>query len=282
MNSNLVFIDDHLTPASKTGLSPLNSALFFGESLLEAIPVYHGRPLFIHEHWERLKKGCGFLGWQVLPLRTLQNAIRLFANQEPGHFLARFSLVQEVEPPASPRVYSRKTPRLLGLIRPLRHRPEDFHPPRGRVGVGSWTVTGPSSAPGQFKWIFYMMIRREFRLHPQWDEMFRLDEKGFVADGGSASPFWFAGGRLHAPSLEKGGLESVTRGKILQLCRSLGVKTTGKAWKPSEALGRGELFFAGSGVGIMGVSHLGGKPLNRPAPLTSRLWQHYRSWASNS
>lgn len=282
MNSNLVFADDRLVHPSKLKISPLNSALFFGESLLEAIPVYDGKPLFIHDHWERLRKGCRFLGWPVPPLWSLQKAIRLFADKETGHFLIRFSLVQEVEPPAGPRVYSGRAPRLLALIRPLRHRPEDFRPPTGKAGVGSWTVAGPSSAPGQFKWIFYMMIRQEFRLHPQWDEMLRLDETGFVADGGSASPFWFADGVIRVPSLKKGGLESVTRGKILQLCRSLGVKTMEKGWKPSEALKKGELFFAGSGLGIMSVSHLGGKPLNRPAPLALRLWQHYRSWALNS
>lgn len=282
MISNLVFLDGRLLGSSSLPISPLNSALFFGESLLEAVPVYSGKPLFLDNHLERLQKGCRFLGWKVPPRRAFQKAIRLYAERQPGHFLIRFNLVQEVEPPASPRTYSQKPPRLLGLIRPLRHRPEDFQPPMGRVGVASWRVASPTCSPGQFKWIFYMMIRQEFRLHPEWDEMLRLDGNGFVADGGSASPFWFADGRLHAPSLEKGGLESVTRGKILRLCRSLGVKTIEKAWKPSEALERGELFFAGSGVGIMAVSHLGGKPLNRPAPLSLRLWQHYRSWSLNS
>lgn len=277
--TDLLFVDGRLVPLQQARLSPLNTALLYGESLFEAVPVYHGRPLFFRDHFERLEKGCRFLGWPVPARKLFEKAIRLYAARTPGHFIIRFSLAQELDPPAGPRQFSKKLPRLFAMIRPLRHRPEDFNPPSGRAGIGTSSVPGPSAVPGEFKWIFYMMVRRDFRLHPEWDEMLRLNEKGFVVDGGSASPLWAAEGTVYAPPLRHGGLESVTRGKIFGLCRSLRIPVVEKAWRPSDVLKRGELFFAGSGVGILTISHLMGKPLGRSTPLTLRLWQHYRDFA---
>jgi branched-subunit amino acid aminotransferase/4-amino-4-deoxychorismate lyase len=278
--SDLLFLDSRLVPLNKARFSPLNTALFFGECLLETIPVYQGNPLFLNDHLERLGRGCRFLGWPMVPRERFEKAIQLYTVQPntPRHFAIRFSLAQEIDPPAHPRHFSVKSPRLLGMIRPLRHHPGNFEPLQGRVGISRWRVPGPKTVPGQFKWIFYMMIRRDFRRHPEWDEMLRLDEKGFVVDGGSSSPLWFAHRKVWAPPLAGGGLESVTRNKILGLCRKLKIKVVEKRWKPSDAMKRGELFFVGSGIGVMGATHLQGWGLGRPRPLTLRLWQHYRNW----
>jgi branched-subunit amino acid aminotransferase/4-amino-4-deoxychorismate lyase len=276
-----LFLDSRWVPLEKARLSPLNTALFFGESLLEAIPVYRCKPLFITDHLDRLEKGCRFLDWPLVPREKFKNAIRLYpAPPYPQKdFIIRFSLVQEIEPPANPRHFSKKPPKLLAMARPLRSNPHDFWPLRGRVGISRWVVPGKKAFPSQFKWIFYMMIRQDFRRHPEWDEMLRLDEQGFVVDGGTSAPLWFSKGVVFAPPLDFGGLESVTRKKILALCRSLGVKVVEKKWRPQDVLKQGELFFAGSGVGIMAATHLDGRPLNRSFPLTLRLWRHYREWA---
>ncbi len=279
--TSLLFLDSRLVPLKKAWFSPLNTALLFGECLLETIPVYEGKPLFFKEHLDRLDRGCRFLGWPLVSRERFEKAIRLYAAQPdaPHHFAIRFSLAQETDSPANPRYFSNKAPRLLAMIRPLSSNPGNFEPLKGKVGVSGWAVPGSNFVPGQFKWIFYMMIRQDFRRHPEWDEMLRLNEKGFVVDGGSSSPLWFVRGKVFAPPLAMGGLESVTRRKVLHLCRKLGTKVVEKSWKPSDIVKKGELFFTGSGVGIMGVTHLQGRFLDRLTPFTSRLWQHYRKWA---
>ena len=280
--TDLFFDGNRLVPFSQVRLSPLNTALLYGESLFEAVPVYHGKPLFLKDHLERLEKGCKFLGWPMPSRSFFEKAIRLYAAQIPGHFIIRFNLVQELDPPAGPRQFSRKPPRLLAMTRSLRHQPEDFYPPSGRAGIGTSVVPSPSSVPGQFKWIFYMMVRRDFRLRPEWDEMLRLNDKGFVVDGGSASPLWAFEGKVIAPPLREGGLESVTRKKVLELCKDLRIPAVEKSWKPSDVLKKGELFFVGSGIGILTVTHLMGKSLKPSTPLALRLWQHYRNLALQS
>jgi branched-chain amino acid aminotransferase len=133
--------------------------------------------------------------------------------------------------------------------------------------------------PNRFKNAAYLTIRAAFREHPEWDEILRLSDKGEVVDGGSSTPFWFDGKKVLVPPLKLGGLESVTRKKIIQLCRNIGVEIVEKAWKPSDVFQNGELFFGGSGVGVMRASHLQNRKINSSSSLSVRIWQHYRKWA---
>lgn len=276
-----IYLDGKWMPLSRARISPLNSAFLYGESLLEAIPVYQGRPLFFQDHVQRIQKGCVFLGWPKISRKELERAIRSFVAV-PGasrDYLLRVGLVQEIDPPAQPRAFSTKPPRFLALARPLRHDLLQAKPSEGKVGISSWKVPAEDAFPGSFKWIFYMMIRREFRLHPQWDEMLRLNALGFVVDGGSSSPLWAHSGKIYAPPLGLGGLEGVTRKWVLRLSKKMGLKVVEKFWKPRDVFERGELFFVGSGVGVFRATHLQGRKLDRPTPVTLELWNCFREWA---
>jgi branched-subunit amino acid aminotransferase/4-amino-4-deoxychorismate lyase len=124
-----------------------------------------------------------------------------------------------------------------------------------------------------------MMIREDFRKHPQWEEMLRLDGEGFVVDGGSSSPLWATNGVLHPPLQVSGGLESVTRTMILRFAKKLRIPVRPKRWRPKDVLAKGELFFVGSGVGVLQANHLEGKPLRGSRAVSGLLWDHYRRFA---
>lgn len=267
-------------PLAQVRISPLNSALLYGESLVEAVPIYGGRPLFWGRHLARLAKGCRFLGWPMPPKADFQ---RVLGGIPPSpDSILRIGLFQEMAFPANPRDLPRGRPQWFAFTRPLRHDPRQARFPQGKVGIARWRVASPDAYPGGFKWIFYMMIRKEFREHPEWAEMLRLDRQGHVADGGSSSPLWVSGGKVMAPPLENGGLESVTRAEVLKMARRMGLKVLLERWRPSDAMGRGELLFVGSGIGIFRATHLGGKKLPGPGPVAQRLWDAYRSLIARS
>jgi branched-subunit amino acid aminotransferase/4-amino-4-deoxychorismate lyase len=265
----------------RVALSPLNTGLFYGESLFETIPVYAGRPLFWEDHLERLQNGCRFLKWPFPREAELKKAILLFTlkNEALPSFLIRFMLVQEMKENSGPKTFSREPPHLFAFSRPLRQTPGHFWPLQGKAGISSWNAPSAHMVPNQFKVPFYLTTRAVFRDHPEWDEILRLNEKKEVVDGAGSTPFWFDGKKVWVSPLKLGGLESVTRKKIIQLCRKNGISLLEKPWKPQEALKKGELFFAGSGVGVMAITHLGGRKLKGSGLMAFRLWQHYRKWA---
>jgi len=277
----LIYWKGKLLPPEKVSLSPLNTGLFYGESLFETLPIYRGGALFFTEHLMRLKKGCDFLHWPYLPKENFEKAIRLFRSENgiTSDFLIRFNLVQKLDDLSPKTGFSSRRPELFAVIRPLRHDPNRFLPFRAKVGVSPWKAIGGEMVPNHFKLPFYLTTRSVLRDHPDWDEILRLNNHGRVVDGGSSTPMWFDGKSVHVPSLKLGGLESVTRGKILQLCSDLGLPVRESAWKPENVFQKGELFFVGSGVGVMSASHLLGRRIKSSGFFAVRLWQHYRKWA---
>ena len=262
-------------------ISPVNTGLFYGESLFESIPVYCGGPLYLQEHIKRLKKGCRFLGWPSLPESEFRKAVRLFTRYlgPRSNFLIRFNLVQDLKESTNPRHFSSDQPSLFGVARPLRHDPQHVEPLNGRVGTSPWLASNKFHFPNHFKAAVYLTTRQVFRKHPRWDDVLRLNERGYVVDGGSSTPLWFDGKKVCAPPLSLGGLESVTRGRILAMARKIKVRVVEKAWKPAEVLKRGELFLVGSGVGVMAVSHLQSRKLKACGVVSKKLWQCYRDQA---
>lgn len=262
--------------ADKVRISPVNTGLLYGESLFESIPVYHGVPYGLKEHLDRLKKGCAFLKWSMPKVPEFQKAIKLFHKELRGDFLIRFNLTQEIYKTAGPKDFFAHDPVLYATARLLRHNPHDPQPQSGKVGISPWQASTREVFPNHFKAAVYMTTRKVFRDHPEWADVLRLDDKGFVVDGGSSTPLWFDGTKVCAPPLSLGGLESVTRMKVLNICGQIGMPVVEKAWKPQDALKKGEVFMAGSGVGVMGVSQINGQKLKNTGVVTDLLWQRYR------
>jgi len=272
-----VYWKNKIQDASKVHISPVNTGLLYGESLFESIPVYHGAAFGLKEHLDRLKKGCDFLKWPMPKAVEFQKGIRLFFRELGGDFLIRFNLTQELHRAAGPRDFFKHAPVLYATARLLRHDPQDPKPLFGKVGVSPWQASSSQVFPNYFKAAVYMTTRVVFREHPEWQDVLRLNAQGFVVDGGSSMPFWFDGRKICAPPLGLGGLASVTRIKILSLCGQMGLPVVEKAWKPGDAVQKGEVFMAGSGVGVMGVSHINGLKLKNSGAMTDLLWQRYRT-----
>lgn len=242
-----VFWDGKLWPPGRVAFSPLNTGLFFGESLFEAVPVYKDKALFLEDHLERLQRGCRFLGWPFPRIGAFKKAIQLFAEtwKEEAGFMVRFNLFQELGLKAGPRTFLKHMPILFATSRSLRHDPYSPLPPEGRVGLSPWRAPHAGMVPNGFKLASYVSIRSVFRANPQWDEILRLNDRGEVVDGGASTPLWFDGKKIWAPPLKLGGLESVTRKRIIQLSSKLGIQAISKAWKPKDIFKKGELFLSG-------------------------------------
>jgi branched-subunit amino acid aminotransferase/4-amino-4-deoxychorismate lyase len=276
-----VYWKGKLRKPKEVTISPVNTGLFYGESLFESIPVYRGVPLYLREHLGRLKKGCRFLGWPFVPESEFRKAISLFTRHLGirSNFLIRFNLVQELKESTNPRQFSSATPSLFAVTRSLRHDPQSAEPFHGRIGISPWLASDQFHFPNHFKTAVYLTTREVFRKHAHWDDVLRLNDRGYVVDGGSSAPLWYDGKKICAPPLMLGGLESVTRGKILTMARKIWIRVVEKTWKPSDVLKRGELFLVGSGVGVMAVSHLQGEKLKACGVLSKKLWQCYRDQA---
>jgi D-alanine transaminase len=275
-------IDGRWTREGRARIPAQNSGLLYGESVFEAIPLYGGKPLFWDDHLRRLGRGCAFLGWapptEGVLRRAAREAWRRWRGGDRG--ILRLNVVAPLRPRDTPARPAVGRPCVLAVLRPLRHDPSEPDPRGLEVGVSSWKVPGPEAYPFGFKTAFYLTVRRELKRHPAWQEMLRLGPSGAVVDGAFSAPLLLGPGWVAAPPEGSGGLQSVTRHRVLALCRRWGWRVRASAWGPAEVLRRGrELVFVGSGVGVAHARRLSGRDLGRPGPGVRRLWDAYRTWA---
>jgi branched-chain amino acid aminotransferase len=109
------------------------------------------------------------------------------------------------------------------------------------------------------------------------DEALILNAAGQVAEAAVANVFAVSRGELRTPPPTDGALEGITRASVLELARALGLVARERSLGRVDLFGADEVFLTGTGVGIVPVRSLDGRPLGRgvPGPLTEKLQQAF-------
>jgi len=202
-----------LVDGVRTDCVPVSdSALLRGDGCFEAIRSYSGRLFALAEHLERLERSAGSLDIAMPDRDRLETwCSRIAADGGDGIVrvvLTRGDIVGETAPrcivlhhrlPDRPPVLS-----LLPVTAP-------WHP-AGRPWELSGVKTisyGPNLAAGR-------VARRS-----GYDDALLVSDESIVLEGPTFSVGWVRDGAFETPRLELGILESVTRGKVLELTRSI-------------------------------------------------------------
>ena len=98
---------------------------------------------------------------------------------------------------------------------------------------------------------------------------------GNVTEGPGFNVFVVTDGKLATP--DRGVLEGITRGAVIELCGKLGVPCEARTVTPDELRNADEIFISSTAGGIIGVTRLDGRILSndRPGPVTIRLRDAY-------
>jgi len=87
----------------------------------------------------------------------------------------------------------------------------------------------------------------QYRAHEQgFDQGIILNNKGYIAETGSANLFMIKNREMYTPSVDSGGLSGVVRSKIVELTRDSGIKCHEIKLKPERLIGADEIFTTSS------------------------------------
>lgn len=222
--------------------------LHHGASVFTTFRVEEGSPLFLEDHLRRLRRhalalGLPYPGDRVF-LQDLEALLKAFPHAPCLRVrltVAEGGWLSEAGPYTPP---------------PLRLYREGV-----RVHLTPYRVH-PDLAP--FKtgnYLPYRLARKEAEARGAFEGLL-LDALGHVVDGSRTSPLLYREGRLF---VLLGGLEGITREKVAEEARRLGLKVEW-VYLPPEGL-KGVLLLAGSGVGLLPV----GPPPPELLPLLERF-----------
>ena len=202
--------------------------LYHGYSVFTTLRTEGGRPLWLEDHLARLRRHAEALGLGYPGDEAFLQDLKAL--------LAAF--------PQAPCLRLRLT---VGEGVRVHLTPSRVHPDLFPYKTGNYLP--------------YRLALGEARRRGAFEGLL-LDEKGHVVDGSRTSPLLFRKGTLY---LLEGGLEGLTREKVAEAARELGLKVERVHLRP-EGL-EGALLLAGSGVGLLPV----GRPPEALFPLIERF-----------
>lgn len=248
--AELALINDRIVPADRAKISIDDWAFRYGWGLFETIRVHQGCPLFLDRHLERLCRTAPLLDlgddsatererWRRSVIRVLKHAEEREAVI--NCYWTRGSAMSSVAP-----------------SRIVRVRAHPHYPRRGlRLWVAPWRLepTFPGAGVKTLAYFPYIFAGATARRH-NFDEALVLNAAGRIADGAASSIFLISGREILTPRLDQGTLAGITRGVVIEIARSLGIRCRERVVPWKLLLDADAVFVASALRGVVAVQRI--------------------------
>ena len=278
-----IWINGQLKPRAEAMVSVFDSGFVLGDGVWEGLRVVDGHPVFLDAHLDRLYEGARAILLDIgLDRPALSAALyaTLAANRMRGGVHIR-----------------------LMVTRGMKRTP--YQDPRVCIGPATVVIIPEYKTPlpdtlARGLSLFTVHVRRGFpdvqdpklNSHSKLncitaciqaytagaDEALMLDPHGFVATCNSTHFFIVRRGEVWTSSGQY-CLGGITRSKVLEACREIGVPTFEKSFSLTDVYGADEAFVTGTFAGLVPVRSVDGRELGSARAegraLTERLRQAY-------
>jgi len=278
-------VNGQFVSVGSPGVAALDRGLLYGDGLFETIRAYDGVPFLFEAHIERLNRSAAELricdGLDPSALR--QDVEKLLARNGLRDAYLRITLTRGIH--TGPlELQPAERPTTCVVARPLHLPPPERYDPGTRCVLASFRRSAESPLPRHktLNYLENLLARTEARQRGADDAIF-LNTRGEVAEATSSNIFLVLGGQLVTPSLEANILPGVTRAKVIELARDLGIEVLERQVWPYEFRGADEVFLTNSVAEILPVREVEGRTIGTggPGPVTARLQTAYREAAAD-
>ncbi len=284
-----VYLNDRIVQAERARVSVFDHGFLYGDGVFETIRVHDGRPVWPDRHLARLARSCGEIRlplpdkpWRgiirkVIDRNRVDHALIRLTLSRGTMFPALLSAFNEKEGAHPPRTRSGgrgeegESPTIVLFPRPLPR----LTPSQRRRGVMLTLATirrpSPAAAPTHAKTLNYLnnlLAKREAAERGAFEGLMTTTG-GYVAECSMSNLFFIRNRTLYTPSLACGVLPGITREIVLDMAPALGLQPREGRYRPAFLYEADECFLTGSGIGILPVRAIDGRPFPKQ---TSRSW----------
>lgn len=287
----LVFLNGRFVREEDAVVSVFDRGFLYGDGLFETMLIANGKPFRWTQHLERLERGADFL--KIKPPfsseQLFEFARHLFAENKISDALLRLTLSRGV----GARGYSPKGAEIPATVMSLHQNPATAFLKKSKSSAHEMTNPAVIAFPkwkliisslrlaaneplAQFKTCNKLpqILARAEADSAGADEALLLNTDGFVVEGASSNLFWVERDLVCTPPLASGVLSGVTRAVVLEICKSLGMKTR-ECNVTAERLKRmNGVFVSLSSWGIVEAESLDGYLLGK-SPLIEKIRAAY-------
>jgi len=248
-----ISIDGQLVAPEHAMISVLDRGLLYGDGLFEVLRTWHGAPVDLPAHLDRLYASAEALALRAIDRSALAAAvhatlaaagageqrIRIVLTRGPGALSAR---TEELGPG-----------RAIVIAEPLPELPTEV-----ACAVVDWPL--PRRPGPAHKSLAYLdhIVARDLARAAGADEALRLDGQGLVVEGATSNVHVVVDGTLVSPPAAAGALPGVVRGRLLAAAARLGIAVREDRITVDQLRAADEILLTSSLRGVVAVTRLDG------------------------
>lgn len=277
----LIYVNGELLPRKDAKISVFDSGYLVGDGVWEGFRLHKGALVFLKEHYDRLFQGAKAVGmdlgmsreqitravWKTLDANTMKDGV---------HIRVMFTRGIKKTPSQDPRL-TISGPNLVIIAEFKKADPESRD-----KGVKLFTSTVRRGSPDYLDPRLNCHSKQHEvqaliqALEAGADEALMLDINGFVSTCNATNFFMVKDGEVWT-STGQYCMNGITRGKVIELCESVGIPCYQKNFSLFDVYGADEAFVTGSFGGLTPVTEVDGRILAEqiPGPVTKRLQTVY-------
>ena len=250
--AELASVDGTVTPTAEALVPMKDDGLYRGDGAFEVIRLYDGKPFALVDHLDRLGRSAASIELEF---------DRPALEREIEALLAEAGTVD-----GQLRLIVTRGGRRIAATEPI---------PAHKETLAVATVTySPTVILNGVKSLSYAANMQATRLAKTQgaDEAVLVRPDGTVLEPPTSAIFWVSGeGRLRTPALTDGVLESITRGRLIEV-----LEVEEGTWDVEDLRGAGEAFLASTTREVQAVAAIDGITLSAaPGPRTREAQQAF-------
>src|ERR1700744_3568699 len=259
MTLNFINFNGQILPADSKLLTVANRSFRYGDGLFESMRLLKGQLKFADMHADRLQRGMKALkidGYSQMDAWFLKDMVEQLAiRNKTKHGRLRLTVYRDSEGLYTP------TQNAMGYCLELTpvDEPRYFLNPKGLIVDIFTDLPKPSNYLSNIKTcnsLIYVMAAI-FKSQNNLDEVFLLNQNGFLCEAGSANVFVYYQNHLYTPALSEGCVEGVMRAVVIDIARKIGVPITEAQINPEILYQADEVFVTNASRGIQCVMGYG-------------------------
>lgn len=252
----LARVDGRELPLEQAAVGVLDDGFARGDGAFETVGVWDGAPFRLDDHLDRLARSLRAVGLPAADTAALRADADALLAQVDGDAALRLYVTG-----SGTRVVTVDAQPVRGAPRRLVSQPAPWIRP-----VGTW---GPAGA----KTMSYLpnMAAGRAAKAAGGDDALLVTLEGHVAEGPTFSVCWMRDGTLHAPAVELGIVDSISRRSTLETAAELGWPVVAGRWPLAAVHAADEVLVSSAVRPVLAVATVDGHALPEHAPAGEQL-----------
>ncbi len=252
----MIYLNNRLVPNKKAVISVFDHGFLYGDGIYETLRVYKGVVFRIDEHIERLFRSASFIGLEIhkTPDAVKRAVYKTIEANRHKEAVIRISISRGAGPPGLDPALCEK-PTFVIISRPFMKYPAHYYRKGIKIAVVNTRRNFKGSLDPQIKSLSFLnnvLAKIEAKERGAY-EAIMLNYRGYIAEGTISNIFFVKDKVLCTPAVEVGILDGITRGIIIDIAKTMGLKVKEGRFRPDDIYEADEVFLSNTTMEVMPV-----------------------------